>query len=79
MGKVLASRCLEREDEWTRLPIVDMEPRRFPPEPLRSIGAAIANEATVRRDDSLDATGRVNPAVDLIAKLPRRLGYHIGP
>jgi glycine/D-amino acid oxidase-like deaminating enzyme len=79
MGKVLAARALGVENEVTRLPFVDMEPRRFPPEPLRSVGAAIVNTATVRRDDALDATGRVNPVTDFVARLPRRMGYHLGP
>jgi glycine/D-amino acid oxidase-like deaminating enzyme len=79
MGKVLAAKALGRETEDTRLAIVDMEPRRFPPEPFRSIGAAIVNAATVRRDDALDATGRVDAATDFVARLPRRMGYHLGP
>lgn len=79
MGKILAARCLGVENEFTRLPLVDMEPKRFPPQPFRNIGAALANEATVRRDDSLDTRGRANPVIDFVAKLPRRLGYHLGP
>lgn len=79
MGKILASRVLGIEDEFTRLPIVNMEPKRFPPEPLRGVGAAIVNEASVRRDDALDASGRAGKVVDFVARLPRRLGYHLGP
>jgi glycine/D-amino acid oxidase-like deaminating enzyme len=79
MGKVLAAKVLGRETADTRLPIVDMEPRRFPPQPFRSIGAALINAATVRRDDALDGDGRVDPVTDFVARLPRRMGYHIGP
>jgi glycine/D-amino acid oxidase-like deaminating enzyme len=79
MGKVLAARVIGRETPETRLPFVDMEPRRFPPQPFRSVGAAIVNAATVRRDDALDATGRVDPLTDQLARLPRRMGYHLGP
>ena len=79
MGKILAARALGIENEYTRLPLVGMEPKRFPPQPFRNIGAALANEATVRRDDSLDERGSVNPIVNFVAKLPRRLGYHLGP
>jgi glycine/D-amino acid oxidase-like deaminating enzyme len=79
MGKVLAARVLGRETPDTRLPFVDMEPGRFPPQPFRSVGAAIVNSATVRRDDALDATGRIDPVTDLVARLPRRMGYHLGP
>ncbi len=79
MGKVLAAKVLGRETADTRLPIVDMEPRRFPPQPFRSVGAAIVNAATVRRDNALDGTGRVDPVTDFVARLPRRMGYHLGP
>lgn len=78
-GKILAARVLGQETEDTRLPFVDMEPKRFPPEPFRAAGAALINEATVRRDDALDAGRRPDPIVDQIARLPRRLGYHLGP
>jgi glycine/D-amino acid oxidase-like deaminating enzyme len=79
MGKVLAAKATGRETPETRLPMVGMEPGRFPPQPFRSIGAAIVNAATVRRDDALDATGRVDPLTDFVARLPRRMGYHLGP
>jgi len=79
MGKILAARILGRETDDTRLPLVDYEPRRFPPQPFRSLGAAIVNAATVRRDDALDATGRVDPVTDQLARMPRRMGYHLGP
>jgi glycine/D-amino acid oxidase-like deaminating enzyme len=78
-GKILAARVRGVENELTRLPFVDMEPKRFPPEPLRSLGAALANEAMVRRDDAHDAGRRPNPLVDFVARLPRRLGYQLGP
>jgi glycine/D-amino acid oxidase-like deaminating enzyme len=79
MGKVLADLALGLETDDTRLPLVDMEPRHFPPQPFRSVGAAVVNAATVRRDDALDAGGRVDPVTDLVARLPRRMGYHLGP
>ena len=78
-GKILASLARGVEDENTRLPFVGMEPKSFPPEPIRSVGAALANEATVRRDDALDEDRWLNPLVDVVAKMPRRLGYHLGP
>ena len=79
MGKVLAAKATHAEIPELHLPVVDMEPRRFPPQPFRSIGAAIVNAATVRRDDALDTTGRVDPVTDLLARMPRRTGYHLGP
>jgi glycine/D-amino acid oxidase-like deaminating enzyme len=78
-GKIMSSLVRGVEDENTRLPFVHMEPKRFPPEPFRSAGAAIANEATVRRDDVLDAGRKPNFLLDFVAKMPRRLGYKLGP
>lgn len=79
MGKIVANRILGRETDDTRLPLVDHDPRRFPPQPFRSLGAAIVNAATVRRDDALDERGRVDPITDQLARMPRRMGYHLGP
>ncbi|MEP6757826.1 MAG: FAD-binding oxidoreductase [Actinomycetota bacterium] len=78
-GRILAHRALSKYDDVLALPIVDTDPRRFPPEPLRSIGVAVANRAIHHRDESLDEERAPNPFVDFVAKLPRRLGYSLGP
>jgi glycine/D-amino acid oxidase-like deaminating enzyme len=78
-GRILSGLALGVEDEHTTLPLVGLEPKVFPPEPFRSVGAFVASEAFIRRDDALDAGRRPNPVLDLIARLPRRLGYEIGP
>ena len=78
-GRVLALRALGLEDEVLDLPLVDLEPKRFPPEPLRSAGSFVANRAIRRRDDAHDESRRVNPAVELVSRLPRWLGYDLGP
>jgi glycine/D-amino acid oxidase-like deaminating enzyme len=78
-GRILAHRALGTFDEVLTLPLVDEEPRRFPPEPIRSPGAMVANKAIHRREVSIDAGEEPNPFVDFLAKLPRRLGYNLGP
>jgi glycine/D-amino acid oxidase-like deaminating enzyme len=78
-GRILAHRALAKYDDVLALPLVDLEPRRFPPEPIRSVGAAVANRAIHRRDDALDDEEDPNPFVDFVAKLPRRLGFNLGP
>ncbi len=78
-GRILAHRALAKYDDVLALPLVDMEPRRFPPEPIRSVGVAVANLAIHRRDESLDNDRDPNPFIDFVAKLPRRLGYNLGP
>jgi hypothetical protein len=78
-GRILANRSLGRYDDVLDLPIVDARPMRFPPEPIRSPGALIANQAIRRKDEFEDRGEDPNPLVDFVAKLPRRLGYNLGP
>jgi glycine/D-amino acid oxidase-like deaminating enzyme len=78
-GKILASLVLHEDDTLTRLPVVTREPKRFPPEPFRSPGMLLANDA-IRRKDDLEADGRRPDAVtSYVAGLPRRLGFNLGP
>ena len=77
-GRVLAALVDGGEDPVARLAVVNVRARRFPPEPLRYIGARVVREALVRRDDTEDAGRRAGPLVRLIARLPRLLGYRIG-
>ena len=78
-GKIMANRILDRTDPVLDLPLVDLEPLRFPPEPIRSPGALVANRAIRRVDDAHDDGEDPNPFTEFVAKLPRRLGYNLGP
>ena len=78
-GKILSGLALGVQDEHTTLPLVGIQPKPFPHEPLRSVGAAVAQEAIVRKDEAEDEGRRANRLVDLTARLPRRMGYHLGP
>ncbi len=78
-GLILANRALGRYDPALDLPIVDSRPMRFPPEPIRSPGALVANHAILRKDQFEDRGEEPNPLVDFVARLPRRLGYRLGP
>jgi glycine/D-amino acid oxidase-like deaminating enzyme len=78
-GRILAGLALDRRDEFTSLGLVGTEPRRFPPEPLRSVGARIVREAIVRRELAEEAGRRPNRVLREVSRLPRRLGYHLGP
>ena len=80
VGQMLATRVLHAPDPALEaLPIATLEPLRFPPEPIRSPGALIANTAIRRKDEAEDRGEDPNPLVDFVAKLPRRLGYNLGP
>ena len=78
-GKILAALALHMEDGFTRLAVVTRKPKRFPPEPIRSPGAFVVNAAIRRKDDREDAGRRVGAVTRAIARLPRRLGYRLGP
>jgi hypothetical protein len=56
-----------------------MEPMRFPPAPVRAPGALIVNTAIRHKDETEDRGEEPNPIVDFMARLPRRLGYNLGP
>ncbi|HET8525006.1 MAG TPA: FAD-dependent oxidoreductase, partial [Actinomycetota bacterium] len=62
-----------------RLAVVTRTPKRFPPEPFRSPGAFVVNAAIRRKDDREDAGKRVGRLTRAAARLPRRLGYKLGP
>ena len=80
-GRILASLATGRGDEWSSLPIAGPQamPRAFPPEPLRYLGARAIREAIVRREQAEESGRRPNPIAKAISRLPRRLGYHLGP
>jgi len=78
-GQILASLALGQEDELTRLPIVGARPLRFPPEPLRFLGAHLIREAVVRKERIEDEGGNPNPGLRFLAGIPRRVGYNLGP
>ncbi len=78
-GRILSGLTLGTEDEFTTLPLVGLRPRPFPPEPLLSIGAAVAHRAIVRTDEAEDEGRRPDPLTSFVARLPRRLGYELGP
>jgi glycine/D-amino acid oxidase-like deaminating enzyme len=78
-GRILSGLALGVDDEHTRLPLVGLRPRPFPPEPLRSIGAAAVHRAIVRGDEAQDDGRTPDPVTSFVARLPRRLGYELGP
>ena len=78
-GKILAALATDADDGFTRLAVVTRDPKRFPPEPIRSPGMFVANAAIRRKDDAEDTRRPVNPALRFVAGLPRRLGFNLGP
>jgi glycine/D-amino acid oxidase-like deaminating enzyme len=82
-GRILAALATgrARDDEAASLPIVGdgATPRAFPPEPFRAVGARVFREATARRERTEEAGGAPPALIREISRIPRRLGYHLGP
>ena len=79
-GRILAALAFERADDpILSLPLVGARSRAFPPEPFRYVGARAVREAIVRVEEADE--GGVAPSRYLreLSRLPRRLGYHLGP
>lgn len=79
VGRILAALALESDEPIIRLPIVGRPGPRFPPEPFRYAGARVLREAMIRREDAEEAGRRPNRLLRELSRLPRRLGYHLGP
>jgi poly(3-hydroxybutyrate) depolymerase len=81
-GRILAALAAGRgDDEAASLPIAGLRatPQAFPPEPFRYMGARAFREAIVRREAAEEAERRPNRLAQAISRVPRRLGYHLGP
>ena len=62
-GKILASLCLNADDEWSRCGFVGGPRGYFPPEPIRWIGSMVVRNA-IRRKESAEDAGRSPRAFD---------------
>lgn len=49
-GKILASLALDRNDRWGRYPLIQKSVGKFPPEPIRYIGAHIVRAAVASKE-----------------------------
>jgi glycine/D-amino acid oxidase-like deaminating enzyme len=78
-GKVLADLIRGADTDAARLPMVNRKPKLFPPEPLRSIGAAVVRRAIIAKDTAEEQGRHPNPIASAIARLPRKMGYLLGP
>jgi glycine/D-amino acid oxidase-like deaminating enzyme len=79
-GRVLAALALGRSDDPAlALGLHGHQPRAFPPEPARYVGARLVREAIVRREIAEERGERPGRVVDVLSRVPRRLGYHLGP
>ena len=77
-GQILASLALERDDEWTALPLARREVPSLPPEPFKRIGGGLVREAILRCEEAEDVGDRAPLLARIGASIPRRLGMRIG-
>ena len=78
-GQVLANLITHADSDAVRLPMVNVRPRPFPPEPFRSFGAAVMRRAMIAKETAEERGRRPNFLIDQLARTPRRLGYLLGP
>ena len=79
-GRVLADLASGTDSDLVHLPMVNPpRPKLFPPEPLRSIGARAVRRAIISFDTAEETGARPNPIASAVARLPRRMGYLLGP
>jgi glycine/D-amino acid oxidase-like deaminating enzyme len=80
-GRILAARAVEAVgDPALALPLASgRAPRAFPPEPARFVGARLIREAAARRESMEERGEDPGRLLRELSRLPRRLGYHLGP
>jgi glycine/D-amino acid oxidase-like deaminating enzyme len=78
-GQVLADLITGADTDNVRLPMVNARPRAFPPEPFRSMGAAVMRRAMIAKETAEEQGRKPNFLVSQLARTPRRLGYLLGP
>ncbi len=78
-GIVLSDLVLGVDSDAVRLPLVNARTKTFPPEPLRSMGAAMVRRAIISFDTAEEKGEHPNPIASVVAHLPRKMGYLLGP
>jgi hypothetical protein len=78
-GQVLADLVTRADTDNVRLPMVNAKPPAFPPEPLRSLGAAVVRRAMIAKETAEEQGRKPGFVVSQLARTPRRMGYLLGP
>ena len=68
-GAILSRLALGVQDEWTATPLIDGDEGRFPPEPIRFLGARIVRHAVMRKEQAEAAGRRPRALAVQVAKL----------
>jgi glycine/D-amino acid oxidase-like deaminating enzyme len=78
-GQVLADLITGADTDNVRLPMVNARPRAFPPEPFRSLGAAVVRRAMIAKETAEERGRKPGFLVSQLSRTPRRMGYLLGP
>jgi glycine/D-amino acid oxidase-like deaminating enzyme len=78
VARTLASLALDRSDAYSRLPFIDSSPQRVPPEPLHWLGGEIIRRALTSKEQAELAGRNPHPVSNIVSKVPKLLGFHIG-
>ena len=78
-GQVLADLVTGADTDNVRLPMVNARPPAFPPEPFRSLGAAVVRRAMIAKETAEERGAAPGFLVRQLARTPRRMGYLLGP
>jgi hypothetical protein len=73
-GKILRDKVLGRASELTGLCFVDRREIRFPPEPLRSVGAELTRRTLLRQDRQFAQDRGAGDMDPLLLRLMTKLG-----
>lgn len=76
-GQILSRLALDIRDETSSLPLVDMELKKFPPEPLRFVGGSLVRAALVKLDEDADFGAQSSWPVRSLASTPRKMGLSL--
>ncbi len=74
----LTSLALDRRDDHSRLAIVEPEPLKVPPEPLRYFGGLLIRDALLRKERAEDQGRDPGPISSFLAGIPERVGVQVG-
>jgi glycine/D-amino acid oxidase-like deaminating enzyme len=78
-GQVLADLITNADTDTVRLPMVNAKAVTFPPEPFSSWGAAVVRRAMISKETAEENGRRPSFLVTQLARIPRRMGYLLGP
>jgi glycine/D-amino acid oxidase-like deaminating enzyme len=78
VGRTLASLALDRSDDYSRLPFIDPDPQRVPPEPFHWLGGSLIRRAIMSKENAETEGRDPHPVSSALARIPELIGFHIG-